>query len=242
MIWPSSTTTFDSIERLLVDGPAFDVPGATCCDRLDASWKIVMRIVPFSPICGWMRSVMPTSLRSIVWNGLVVAPPVLRELAGHERHVAADDDLRFLVVERDQVRRRRDVGVGLALQDAGDRGQGEGAEEVVDQADVEALAEQSGDAVRRRAIARAGRGGAGSAPSCAAVMASRLPAVPKFVPPTSALLLAAARDQALPLEAEVGGVVAGRPRRSGSRCRPARAARRAGRSSRAPGGRAARAR
>ena len=35
-----------------------------------------MRIVPFSPICGRMRSVMPTSLRSIVWNGLVVAVPV----------------------------------------------------------------------------------------------------------------------------------------------------------------------
>ena len=36
-----------------------------------------MRTVPFSPICGLMRSVMPTSLRSMVWNGLVVAVPVL---------------------------------------------------------------------------------------------------------------------------------------------------------------------
>jgi hypothetical protein len=29
-----------------------------------------MRMLPFSPICGRMRSVMPTSLRSMVWNGL----------------------------------------------------------------------------------------------------------------------------------------------------------------------------
>ncbi len=74
---PSSTTTVDSIERLLVDGPAFEVPGATELDRLDDSWKIAMRTVPLSPICGLMRSVMPTSLRSMVWNGLVVAVPVL---------------------------------------------------------------------------------------------------------------------------------------------------------------------
>ena len=75
-IWPSSTTTLVSIERLSVDGPAFDVPGATVDDRLDDSWKIAMRIVPFSPICGRMRSVMPTSLRSIVWNGLDTVPVV----------------------------------------------------------------------------------------------------------------------------------------------------------------------
>ena len=76
-IAPSSTTTVDSIERLSVDGPALLVPGATLSLTLDDSWKIVMRIVPPSPICGLMRSVMPTSLRSIVWNGLVVAVPVL---------------------------------------------------------------------------------------------------------------------------------------------------------------------
>ena len=29
-----------------------------------------MRTVPPSPICGLMRSVRPTSLRSMVWNGL----------------------------------------------------------------------------------------------------------------------------------------------------------------------------
>ena len=60
----------------MVVGPAFEVPGAVSAARLDASWKIVIRIAPFSPICGLMRSVMPTSLRSIVWNGLVSAPPV----------------------------------------------------------------------------------------------------------------------------------------------------------------------
>ena len=47
-----------------------------CAITLDDSWKIAIRIVPFSPICGRMRSVMPTSLRSIVWNGLATAPPV----------------------------------------------------------------------------------------------------------------------------------------------------------------------
>ena len=53
------------------------MPGATLSERLDDSWKIVIRTTPFSPICGLIRSVMPTSLRSIVWNGLVVAVPVL---------------------------------------------------------------------------------------------------------------------------------------------------------------------
>ena len=37
------------------------------------------------------------------------------ERAGDERHVLADDDLGLLVVERDQVRRRQDVGVGVGL-------------------------------------------------------------------------------------------------------------------------------
>ncbi len=36
-----------------------------------------MRTVPPSPICGRMRSVRPTSLRSTVWNGLDVPVPVL---------------------------------------------------------------------------------------------------------------------------------------------------------------------
>ena len=77
MIWPSSTTTVDSIERLLVDGPALVVPGATWSERLDDSWKIVIFTEPSSPICGLMRKVMPTSFRSMVWNGLVVPVPVL---------------------------------------------------------------------------------------------------------------------------------------------------------------------
>ena len=53
------------------------MPGAVVLDRLDDSWKIVMRTVPFSLICGLTRSVRPTSLRSMVWNGLVLAVPVL---------------------------------------------------------------------------------------------------------------------------------------------------------------------
>ena len=74
MMAPSSTTTVDSIERLSVDGPALEVPGATLSLTADCSWKIVMRTAPPSPTCGRMRSVMPTSLRSMVWNGLVRRP------------------------------------------------------------------------------------------------------------------------------------------------------------------------
>ena len=43
---------------------------------------MVMRTVPFSPIWLLMRSVMPTSWRSTVWNGftLLLEPPVLVKL------------------------------------------------------------------------------------------------------------------------------------------------------------------
>ena len=75
-IEPSSTITFVSIERLLVVGPVPLVPSAWPTTA-ELSWKIVMRIVPPSPICGLMRKVMPTSLRSTVWKGLVVPVPVL---------------------------------------------------------------------------------------------------------------------------------------------------------------------
>lgn len=76
-ICPSCTSTFDSIELLLVVGPcsAFTVEATT----LETSWKICMRIVPFSLICGRTRSVRPTSLRSIVWKGFTepLLAPVL---------------------------------------------------------------------------------------------------------------------------------------------------------------------
>ena len=65
-----------SIERLVVDGPALVVPAAVSVLTLLCSWKTVMRTAPPSPICGRMRSVTPTSLRSMVWNGLTAAPAV----------------------------------------------------------------------------------------------------------------------------------------------------------------------
>ena len=37
---------------------------------LETSWKICSFTVPFSLICGFTRRVRPTSLRSMVWNGL----------------------------------------------------------------------------------------------------------------------------------------------------------------------------
>ena len=112
---------------------------------LETSWKISMRTVPPSPICGLMRSVRPTSLRSMVWNGLTRAGGAgVGELAGDERHVLADDDLGLLVVQREQVRRGQDVGVGLALQEARERSQR------VHAADVRAAGRCSGPPTARR--------------------------------------------------------------------------------------------
>ena len=58
-------------------------------------------------------------MRSMVWNGVgVVAAADHRVRAGDERHVLADDDPRFLVVEGQQRRRGQDVGVAVRLQRA----------------------------------------------------------------------------------------------------------------------------
>src|SRR6516225_612754 len=67
-ILPSATDTVDSIERLLVVGPWVELVLSTD----DDSCITVMRISPFGPICGRMCSVTPTSMRSTVWNGLVL--------------------------------------------------------------------------------------------------------------------------------------------------------------------------
>ncbi|MCY1220809.1 hypothetical protein D9M72_328390 [compost metagenome] len=75
MIWPSSTSTLVSIERTLVVGPWIRL--AVDCTTDDDSWKICIFTSPPSVICGFTRSVMPTSLRSKVWNGVTeAAPPV----------------------------------------------------------------------------------------------------------------------------------------------------------------------
>ena len=70
---PSSTSTLDSSERLLVVGPFGSVwlPGST----VEISWKIVIFTVPFSLMVGRTRSVRPTSLRSRGVTGL--RPPVV---------------------------------------------------------------------------------------------------------------------------------------------------------------------
>ncbi len=74
MIWPSSTSTFDSIARRFVMIPEDSVVLCT----LETSWKICIRTVPDSEIVGFTCSVVPTSRRSIVWNGFTapVAAPV----------------------------------------------------------------------------------------------------------------------------------------------------------------------
>jgi hypothetical protein len=74
---PSSTSTLDSIERLFVMRPVAELMDEAW--TLDTSWKICSFTVPFSLICGLTRSVRPTSLRSMVWNGLTepLLAPVL---------------------------------------------------------------------------------------------------------------------------------------------------------------------
>ena len=63
----------------------------------------------------------------MVWNGLTVAPGVvpagLGVAAGDEGHVLADDDLGFFVVQREQIRRGENVGVGIRFQHSGQCGQ-----------------------------------------------------------------------------------------------------------------------
>jgi hypothetical protein len=66
--------------------------------------------------------------------------------AGDEGHVGADDDLGFLVVQRHQVGRGQHVGAGLGLQEVGQRAQREGAVDLVQDADVDALVQRSGGA------------------------------------------------------------------------------------------------
>ncbi len=77
MTLPSSTSTVDSMERLLVVGPLtlLSVLAAT----LDTSWYSASLTVPFSLMVGRTRSIRPTSLRSTVVKGLTAPPrpPVL---------------------------------------------------------------------------------------------------------------------------------------------------------------------
>ena len=224
-IAPSSTTTVDSIERLVVDGPALLVPAAVVAFTLDCSWKIVMRTVPPSPICGLMRSVMPTSLRSMVWNGLVVAGAGVGELAGDEGHVLADDDLGLLVVQRDQVRRRDDVGVGLrsaarARARPARRCRRSSCSSAMLRPSPGSVRALAGGGLRQRDDARPADGGVGAGRQAVLVAAAA-----RAGPATGSR----SRRRCRPT-----------PRRSCSRCRPARGASRAGRSSRAPGGTAAR--
>ena len=83
----------------------------------ETSSKRSRRTMPPSEICGVMRSVMPTSRRSMVAK---VLPRLvsLVERRGDERDVLADDDLGLLVVGGEDVRRREDVDVGVALRRA----------------------------------------------------------------------------------------------------------------------------
>ena len=121
---PSSTSTRVEMVRLLVTRSVVDTWAAAAA-MPEASCSILSRIVSSSVICGVIFRMLPTSLRSMVWNGLTAppAPPVLVNWPGQERHFLRDLDLRFLVVERDDRRHRDDVGVAVARERAQDRGE-----------------------------------------------------------------------------------------------------------------------
>ena len=70
---PESTITVVVRLRLLVTRSTAPADPA---DTAETSWLILSWMVSPSLICGVMPSVMPTSLRSIVWNGLTM-PVVL---------------------------------------------------------------------------------------------------------------------------------------------------------------------
>ena len=78
MMPPSSTSTFDSMERLLVVAPLGSLRVESSI--FDTSWYTASLTVPFSLICGRTLSTRPTSLRSTVLNGFTV-PLVLVALA-----------------------------------------------------------------------------------------------------------------------------------------------------------------
>jgi hypothetical protein len=73
-IWPLSTRTLVSIARRFVMMSDAADAEATC--TLETSWKISSLTVPLSETCGRTRSVVPTSRRSMVWNGFTAAPAV----------------------------------------------------------------------------------------------------------------------------------------------------------------------
>ena len=136
-----------SMERLLVVGP--ETEELVEATTLDTSWETSNFTEPPCMICGLILSVRPTSLRSMVWNGVAVATAAgLCIGTGNERHVLADHDLGFFVVQRHQVGRGQDIGIGVALQrvrqhaevkhraEAGQRGRS------VHDADVQALSDR----------------------------------------------------------------------------------------------------
>ena len=96
--------------------------------------------MPPSVICGLTCSVRPTSTRSNVLNAeLAVAAREVRIRTRLDRHVRADNDLRFFVVERDEVRRGQHVRVGGLRQRLQQRAESLHTEHVVHPADVQAL-------------------------------------------------------------------------------------------------------
>ena len=113
-IWPSSTSTVESSERLLVLAGGCR---ATCLHARNFLEDLAAHRARPRMIWGFTFSVRPTSLRSMVWNGVAVVRRCrCGEGAGNEGHVLAHGDLRLLVVQRHQVGRGQDVGAGVALQ------------------------------------------------------------------------------------------------------------------------------
>ena len=120
MIWPSSMTTVVSIELLSVVGPAglaapADDVGILLIDR--HAHRAAFADLRLDP----QREADVLALDGLERVGRAARGAGVGELPGDERHVLADHDLRFFVVERHQVRRRQHVAVGIRFEKAGQR-------------------------------------------------------------------------------------------------------------------------
>ena len=115
---PSSTSTLDSIERLLVVGPLAAVHRA----GLHAGDLLVDRQLDGAVLAD-LRLDLQRQAHVLALDGLeridrVAAGAGVGVLAGDKGHVLADDDLGLLVVQRQQIGRGQDIAVAAGLQKA----------------------------------------------------------------------------------------------------------------------------
>ena len=194
MMLPSSTSTFDSIERLVVVGPLtlFTVEATDARDLLEDLHLDRAGLADLRAHAQRQADVLALDGLERV-DGVGVAAGV-GVLAGDEGHVLADDDLGFLVVQRQQVRRGQHVALAVAGQEAGQEAQHVLAVVAVAVADAEV--EAAGGPRRRVAGRQADRQVDDVGAAQARVGADH-----------ADVAVAAAADAGLPLDAELGRLV-----------------------------------